>query len=157
MTHSHHESGGELLGIAVRAKSRGEMTEHRSIEISQQKGLAGDFRGKPGKRQVTVMTVQAWEAACAELDPDSLPWTMRRANLLVDGVELANQTGAVLTIGEVQLKITGETDPCGRMDEYHHGLMNALLPDWRGGACCEVLSGGLVSVGDSVALRPVDG
>ncbi|MEL6107336.1 MAG: MOSC domain-containing protein [Planctomycetota bacterium] len=158
MTHNHHAPAGKLLGIAVRVKPRGEMLEHRSIEVSEESGLSGDFRRKPGRRQVTVMTVEAWEAACAELEPDAtLPWTTRRANLLVNGVDLAKQVGAILTVGDVQLKVTGETDPCGRMDEYHDGLMNALLPDWRGGVCCQVITGGLISVGDSVELQRTDG
>ncbi|MEO1527365.1 MAG: MOSC domain-containing protein [Planctomycetota bacterium] len=152
MTSQH--ASGELIGIAIRSKSRAEMIEHDHLDVSTEAGLEGDFRGKPGKRQVTVMAIEDWQAACDELDLDEpLGWTTRRANLLVRGVALAEKTGSVLAIGDTRLKITGETDPCGRMDESQPGLMKALTPDWRGGVCCTVLSGGAVKVGEPVTLE----
>jgi hypothetical protein len=39
-------------------------------------------------RQITVLAREAWEAAAAALGDPDLPWTVRRANLLVEGVEL---------------------------------------------------------------------
>ena len=143
---------GQLLGIAVRAKSRGEMTELGSIEISTENGLAGDFRGKPCARQVTVLSIESWKQACKVVEED-LPWTTRRANLLVSGLELKDTAGSILQIGSVQLKVTGETDPCGRMNEYFPCLMQALVPDWRGGVCCRVVTGGQIQIQEEVILR----
>ena len=122
-------------------------------EISMQTGVAMDFRGKPGKRQVTVISADAWRQACRELQND-IPWTTRRANLLVDDFELPKTIGAVLKIGQVRLRITGEVDPCSRMDEQCPGLTKALQPDWRGGVSCSVLQGGLVALGDEVVTEP---
>lgn len=142
---------GRLLGIAIRQKSRAPMMEQGTIEINGEAGCAGDSRGKPGDRQVTVMAREDWEAACGELARE-LPWTTRRANLLVEGLPLRETTGLQLTIGNVVLEITGETDPCGRMDELAPGLCGALQPNWRGGVCCRVLQAGVVSVGDQVEI-----
>ena len=50
------------------------------------------------------------------------------------------------------LKVTRETDPCPRMDEQLQGLTNALLPDWRGGVCCNVIEGGDVNLGSEVRI-----
>lgn len=143
---------GKLVAIANRAKSRGAMVEIPQAEITVGAGVAGDFRGLPGPRQVTVLSAEAWDAAC-EVVGKELPWTVRRANLLVAGLSLTNSTGSVLRIGDVVLKITGETDPCQRMEEQVAGLYEALRPDWRGGVCCQVLSGGAVEPGAVVELE----
>ncbi len=141
----------ELLGIALRDRSRGPMREVDHIQISTAAGCGGDFRGKPGARQVTVLSREAWQAACEELG-QALPWTTRRANLLVGGIALADSTGRRLSIGNVVLEITGETDPCQRMDQIAAGLRRALTPDWRGGVCCRVVIGGEITVGDVARL-----
>lgn len=124
-------------------------------EVSAETGVALDSRGKPGKRQVTVLSAAAWRDACSELGVE-VPWTTRRANLLVEGIDLPETTGAVLQIGAVRLLVTGEVDPCSRMDEQVPGLTAALQPGWRGGVSCTVLAGGPVAVGDGVALLPAD-
>jgi MOSC domain-containing protein YiiM len=120
-------------------------------EISTATGVACDFRGKSGDRQVTVISVDAWRQVCSELGSE-IPWTTRRANLLVDNLELPRQAGAEIRIGDVLLRVTGETDPCSRMEEQCAGLKAALQPDWRGGVCCRVLVGGDVAIGDVVSL-----
>lgn len=143
---------GVLLGIARREKKRAPMERLERAVISTETGVARDFRGKPGRRQVTVVAAAGWRDACAELGKD-VPWTLRRANLLVDGVELEAREGALLRIGAVELRINSELDPCSRMDEQCPGLTKALLPAWRGGVSCTVLRGGAVMVGDTVALE----
>ena len=57
-----------------------------------------------------------------------------------------------MRIGDLQLEITGETDPCARMEEQVSGLRQALTPDWRGGVTCRVRSSGRIAVGDAVSL-----
>jgi len=144
---------GRLAGIARRDRKRAPMQTLEHAEISTETGVALDSRGKPGKRQVTVISAGAWRQACRELQKE-IPWTTRRANLLVDDFELPKAIGAVLRIGAVRLLITGEVDPCSRMDEQCPGLTSALKPDWRGGVSCTVLQGGSVAVGDEVGVEP---
>lgn len=141
---------GTLLGIAYRDASRQPMRELDSGYVSVAGGVEGDFRGNRGPRQVTVLCAGQWQAACAELGVE-LPWTTRRANLLVSGIAVGPESvGQRLRIGGALLRITRETDPCRRMDEQHQGLRRALTPDWRGGACCEVIADGAIAVGDPV-------
>ena len=40
-----------------------------------------------------------------------------------------------------------------RMDALVPGLFEALLPDWRGGACTRVLAGGTIAVGDTIRIE----
>lgn len=144
---------GKLLGIAVRSRSRAPMQEVDTAEITVEWGVANDSRGKPGGRQVTLLDAADWDAACKDLGAE-LPWTSRRANLLVAGIRLKESIGSTIGIGDVVLQVTGETDPCGRMDEIQAGLREALSPDWRGGVCCRVIRGGTICKGSPVTIRP---
>ena len=140
-----------VLGIASRTQKRAAMELLDSVEITLEKGVGDDFRGKPGKRQVTVLTREGWRAACAEAGVE-LPWTERRANLLIEGLDLNQSAGQILKIGDVQLLITGETDPCERMEEAQPGLFSAMAKAWRGGVCCRVIRPGRITVGEQVEL-----
>ena len=142
---------GRLVGIARRDKKRAPMQLLDKAEISTESGVAHDFRGKPGDRQVTVISAEVWRQVCKELGSE-IPWTTRRANLLVEGLELPKQAGGEIRIGGVILRVMGETDPCSRMEEQCTGLKAALQPDWRGGVFCRVLESGAVSIGDAVSL-----
>ena len=142
---------GRLIGIARAAELKAPLEEVASAAIGVDDGIAGDARGRKRDRQVTVLFRQSWDDACRELDA-KLPWTMRRANLLVDGVAPPQAAGGRISIGEVVLEITMETDPCMLMERSHTGLKAALTPSWRGGVCCKVVSGGAIRVGDAVSL-----
>ena len=142
---------GRLAGIARREKKRAPMETLESAEISAETGMANDSRGKPGKRQVSLLSAAAWQAACDDTGTDA-PWTTRRANLLIEGLDLPKTAGQIVAIGDVRLRTTVEIDPCSRMDEQVPGLTDALTPDWRGGIGCEVIAGGVVTVGDDVRL-----
>lgn len=134
------------------------MEEIASGSITVDGGLEGDHKGpKFPNRRITVLTREAWEDALAELRgandaPVRLPWTVRRANLLVEGVRLPRARGGVLRVGAVTLEVTYPTQPCRRMEEAHAGLLKALHPDWRGGVTCRVLEGGTVQIGDEVEV-----
>ena len=140
---------GKLIGIAIRDKSRAPMTELRQAQVSPEQGIVGDFRGKPGRRQVTVLSSEAWKTVCTAID-QPLPWTVRRANLFVEGLYFSDSISSILRIGSVVLEITGETDPCERMDEQMVGLCDLLTPEWRGGVCCRVIAGGWIATGTEV-------
>lgn len=150
-------NGGRLVGMARRAGPRAAMETLEAGRIGVEFGLEGDHRGivRPGKlprRQVTILAREAWEAACADLGRE-VPWTARRANLLVEEIPLPRRVGDVIAIGEVRLEVHLEIDPCERMDEASPGLREALIPDWRGGIGCRVLRGGAIALGDAVRIE----
>lgn len=155
---SERSGPGRLLGIARRDRVRAPMEELSEGRITIDQGLEGDHKGpKFPRRRITVLAREAWEEALAELRDASgtgieLPWTVRRANLFVEGVRLPRVRGGVLRIGPVKLEVTAPTQPCRRMEEARSGLLKALHPDWRGGVTCAVLEGGVVRVGDDVEI-----
>lgn len=150
------EETGTLVGIAWREAKFAAMEEAREAKVSLEHGVANDSRGQrrenaPNDRQVTVVSAGAWRDACAKLGAE-VPWTLRRANLLVEGIDLERSTGARLRIGGVELEVTGEVDPCQRMDDQHNGLTAALVPNWRGGVGCRIVTPGTIAVGDTVTM-----
>jgi MOSC domain-containing protein YiiM len=153
---------GRLVGIARRSARRAPMQLVETADVTTGAGIDGDHKGvRFPKRGITILAREDWEAAIALLTdlagPDfakagPLPWTARRANLFVEGVDLPQAAGALVAIGPVRLEVTAQTYPCRRMEEAHPGLMKALGPDWRGGVTCRVLDGGPITLGDPVTV-----
>lgn len=149
---------GTLAGIALHRVRRGAVEVLDRAEVTVGDGIDGDCRGpvRPGgkgRRQVTMMERADWDAAMAEVGAD-LPWQERRANLLVDGLDLPQRPGARLRIGaDMVVEITMECDPCHRMEQMLPGLQVALAPDWRGGVCTRVIHGGSIAVGDTIRIE----
>jgi MOSC domain-containing protein YiiM len=155
------EALGRVIGIARRSARRAAMEEIAEGMITTDSGLEGDHKGaKFPHRAITVLSREAWDAALAELGgaagPVALPWTARRANILVEGIHLPRARGGRVRIGPALLEVTYPTQPCARMEEAHAGLLRALHPEWRGGITARVLEGGVVRLGDpvQVVLRP---
>lgn len=142
---------GSLTGIARKSERRAEVETLEQVDITADKGIAGDSRGRFTDRAVTVLTQEGWAAAMSELGlPLDTDWTLRRANLLTEGIELPRAPGGVIGVGDVLLEVTGELNPCSRMEEQQAGLLKALAPDWGGGVTCRVLKEGHIKKGDSV-------
>jgi MOSC domain-containing protein YiiM len=139
---------GQVLGIWVKRSHGGVMDARASAELVEGRGLAGDAT-KGGRRQVTILALDRWRALTAHLPGPPDP-AIRRANLLVEGVDLDQSRGRVLAIGDARVRIFGETRPCHQMDEACPGLQAALSPAWGGGAFGEIVSGGAIHVGSTV-------
>lgn len=132
-----------------------ETIDHATVTLEG--GIVGDYRGamkgKPYKRQVSLIEAGDWDAAMAETG-HSIPWEQRRANLLVEGLDLPQIVGARLRIGaDVVLEIRDETNPCERMEALAEGLRAALTPDWRGGVLAMVIQPGEIAVGDTIRIE----
>jgi MOSC domain-containing protein YiiM len=115
-------------------------------------GLRGNANRR-GRRQVTIISKERWDAICARLGT-VIPPSTRRANLLISGLDLEKTRGRILRIGAVRLRINGETRPCWLMEEAHAGLQAAMQPHWGGGVFAEVIDGGEIAVGDEAAWEP---
>jgi MOSC domain-containing protein YiiM len=149
MTSSERPGPGRVERLWVKRAHKGPMDEQTSIELVPGRGVAGSA-DRGGRRQVTLLEREVWDALMQELGSDASP-EMRRANVLVSGIDLRKTRGRVLRIGQTRLRIAGEVKPCERMEESVTGLRAAMFPEWRGGAFAEILDGGMVSTGDTVA------
>jgi len=140
---------GRVAGIWIKRVHRGPMDAADTAELVAGRGLRGDAT-QGGRRQVTIMSLDRWRALTSHLPGSPAP-AIRRANLLVEGVDLDHSRERVLCIGDARVRILGETRPCRQMDEACPGLQDALSPPWGGGAFGEVIAGGAIAVGSPVA------
>lgn len=144
-------SNGVIRGIAYRPAEGEPMQLIEACTVVTGRGLELENRA-PGRRCVTLLCLESWSDTCRELDVQ-LPWYTRRANLLVEGIDLGATIGHPIQIGPVRLWIHAETKPCKLMDELHSGLRAALVPSYRGGVLGQTLTNGTVRLGDSVVLE----
>lgn len=139
---------GRLEAIWRKRAHRGVMDEVPEALLVEGQGVEGSV-GRSSRRQVTILDADHWNRVTTALGVDLDP-VARRANLLISGISLAETRGRVLRIGVSLVRIGGETTPCERMEEAWPGLQAALVPAWGGGAFGQVITGGLVRVGDEV-------
>ena len=141
---------GLIKAIAWRPTDGDTMCESDHCKVRRNTGIDKENR-KPGKRTITLLSYEQWRTVCDQLHTD-LPWITRRANLLLEGIDLQQTIDKPIQIGEVRVWIHGETKPCKLMDEQHAGLREALKPDGRGGVFGQVLNDGTITIGDSVVI-----
>lgn len=139
---------GHVRGIWVKRSHGGVMDAVDTAELVAGRGLAGNAT-QGGRRQVAVLSLDRWRRLTAHLPGPPDP-AVRRANLLVEGIDLDDSRGSVLAIGDARIRIFGETRPCYQMDEACPGLLQALSAPWGGGAFGEVVVSGAIEVGAAV-------
>ncbi len=137
-----------LHQIWIKRAHRGKMDPARRVSLVAGRGISGNAN-QGGPRQITVMDLGRWHELMDRLGAD-LDTSARRANLVIDSLDLYDSGGKTLRIGATRLLIHGETRPCERMDEALPGLQEAMRDRWDGGVFAEVIEGGEISVGDEV-------
>lgn len=148
-------SAGRLEAIWVKRFQRGPMDARTEARVRAGRGIE-DNAHQGGKRQITVISADAWKGLAEALDSEIDP-SWRRANVMVSGVDLRESRGRILFLGSLRFRIHGETRPCERMDEAFAGLRAALRDEWLGGVFGEALDDGTITVGDAVQWAPLEG
>jgi MOSC domain-containing protein YiiM len=139
-----------LAQIWVKRFHGGPMDAADRVRTIAGKGLVGNAN-QGGKRQVTILSSKHWTEVTAPLGDTPDP-RVRRCNLLVSDIDFQNAHGRILRIGNVRIRIYGETRPCYQMEAASPGLQAAMSVAWGGGAFGEVLDDGEIAVGDPVEL-----
>ena len=128
---------GRLKAIWIKRMHRGVMDAVESADLVAGKGLVGNS-DQGGHRQVTLIEAEMWADLMTRFKSD-LPPSRRRANLLVEGIDLTFSRDRILRIGGSRIRIWGETKPCEMLNQALPGLKEAMYDNWAGGAFGEVL------------------
>lgn len=143
------ETRGRIVALGVRP-AHGRFVDREEASARPGGGLEGDLAAeRGGHRGVTLLSRERWADVVADMGRD-LPWQTRRANVLVEGLDLLSLVGHGVQLGEVVLEVRGETVPCATMEREAAGLMAALAPDGRGGVYGRVHTGGTIRTGDKI-------
>jgi ADP-ribose pyrophosphatase YjhB (NUDIX family) len=135
------------------------MEAQKRVVVDRRAGVVGDryatrsgyWRNDRVSRDLTLVEAEVLD----ELSAGGLrlaPGETRR-NLTTRGVALNDLVGETFWIGRVLARGTGLCEPCGHLEDVTgQGLLRPLVH--RGGLRADVLTGGLVRVGD--AIEPAD-
>jgi hypothetical protein len=143
---------GTLERIWLKRAIGGPMDPVEAAVLDVHRGLIGNAN-RSRRRQVTIVSRERWTELMSALRADLNP-SVRRANLMISGLDLQGSRGRVLLVGNARLKINGETRPCEQMDEAFPGLQALMRERWGGGVFAEVLEGGEIRIGDGVEWAP---
>lgn len=149
---------GTVVSIHVAAKAEGPMTAVESVRAIPGKGLEGDryergagtFSKKPKPdREVTLIEQEAIDAVARDDDVTINPGDTRR-NLVTRDVALNHLVGREFSVGAVRLRGLTLCEPCKHLARLTTAEQsNALVH--RGGLRCQILTDGVVRVGDAIA------
>ncbi len=149
----HVPQVGRLAWIGVRPERGAPMIAHGEARLLEDRGVEGDrASARPsGKRQVSLIQAEHLEVVARFMRREAVAPELLRRNLVVSGVNLLALARRRFRIGECELEGTGECHPCSKMEEALGDGGYAAMRG-HGGTLARVLSGGVIRVGDEVAI-----
>ena len=141
---------GSIISMRLCVGSRDPMKEVNDANFITGQGMEGDRHlrsdGRRSNRQVLIMdseTLSHFDLSAGQV----------RENVTVAGLDFSSiSAGDKVSLGgDVILEITGDCEPCARMDELRPGLKDEI--DGKRGLLAFVEKGGLVSVGAEVGVN----
>jgi MOSC domain-containing protein YiiM len=150
---------GTVVSIHITTSAAAPTKKVAEVRAVADKGLEGDryFSGtgtysKPGSgAKVTLIELEAIEAVKRDYDIELEPGESRR-NIVTRGVALNHLVGHEFKIGAVTLRGTHLCEPCSHLQKLtQDGVMRGLVH--RGGLNAEILTDGVIRIGDTVKFE----
>ena len=148
---------GVIAAIYIGPERLQEMVSVPEVLAIAGAGLEGDrycrehgtFSKKSRSNHVTLIEAEALEAAAQDYGFEIAAQESRR-NLLTCGMALNHLVGREFQIGDVRLRGLRLCEPCGHLQKLTgKDVLKALCH--RGGLRAEILSGGMIKVGEMIA------
>ncbi len=134
---------GTIDHLFIKPGHRENMIPVETISVVQHKGIEGDASFGRSKRQILIISHEV--IAAYGLMPGDL-----RENITVNQFDLsAIPTEARLSIGDVVLEVTGDCNPCDRLEELRVGLMDEI--QGNRGILARVIEPGVINVGQTIS------
>ena len=161
---------GTVVSIQIAAKASAPMQSIPDVRAVPGRGLEGDryfagtgFYSKKssyGGREVTLIEIEAVEAlfggvlnAEGERFGIKLAAADTRRNIATSSVPLNHLVDREFWVGAVLMRGTRLCEPCKHLDDLtQHRVMSGLIH--RGGLRAQILSEGVIHVGDAVRPQP---
>jgi MOSC domain-containing protein YiiM len=136
-------------GLPMQARQEVVVVPGRGIEGDRYAAGTGTFSAAAGSgRAVTLIENEVLEAVRAECGL-VIGGVETRRNILTEGINLNDLVGRRFAVGDVVLVGTRLAEPCAHLERLTRpGVRVALVH--RGGLRADVVSGGVVRVGDSL-------
>ncbi len=148
---------GIIVSIHITPAGAAPMKSSNEVRAVAGKGLEGDryfsqtgtYSNQPGSgRDVTLIEIEAIEALKRDYGIELNPGESRR-NIVTRGVPLNHLVGREFKIGEVTLRGTRLCEPCSHLQKLtYQGVMRGLVH--RGGLRAEIVTSGMLQVGDAI-------
>jgi len=152
-------SPGAVVSLHVAPGARAEMRVMTEVLAVAGRGIEGDryftqsgtYSNHPGTgRAVTLIEIEAMEALAREYDVH-LAAGLARRNLVTRGVALNHLVGKTFAVGVVVLRGMRLCEPCLHLEKLTaKGAARGLIH--RGGLRAEIVKGGVIRVGDVIAV-----
>jgi len=150
----------KILSIYISPEKAKPLQSMSYVEVIAGLGIEGDrYFSKSGTfsakssdgRNITLIESEALEALERDYGISIEPGEHRR-NLVTQGIALNHLVGKTFTVGDVTLKGVKLCEPCGHLEKLtaKEGIRNGLIH--RGGLRADVLSDGVVRVGDEILV-----
>ncbi len=141
------------MWIGLRPARQAPMLIVNEVMANPESGLAGDrYQGRNRKRQVTLIQWEYLAVLQSIIGCNASPELLRR-NLAIKGINLNALKNRQFRIGNAYFQTTGLCHPCSRMEQLlGEGGYNAMRG--HGGLTAEIISSGLLRVGDRVTVIP---
>jgi hypothetical protein len=142
---------GSVVAILRAADAESPLEYVETVDAVAGRGLVGDryyerrgtFSGPGRGYELTLVEAEI-------LDSIDLPWEQARRNIVTRGIALNALVGHRFKIGSVECIGRRLAEPCAHLEKLARpGLLRPLVH--RGGLRADILAGGTISVGDSVA------
>lgn len=151
---------GEVLSIHITPKAEAPMVAVPEVNAVAGRGLEGDryfahtgtYSETPGSgREVTLIATEAIAEAEGEYGVKLAPGDSRR-NIMTRGVALNDLVDKEFRVGDVVLRGTRLCEPCDYLQGLvgQENLTKSLVH--RGGLRCDIVTGGMIRVGDAVEV-----